>query len=230
MRFCSFLLTLFFFFSIPFAGFSQDNPPPPAVVKKSELSEDKIFDAVETEATFPGGTEAWLNFLVKTVKSSVATDNGAPIGRYTVLAQFIVMKDGTIGDIKTLTNHGYGMEQEVIRTLKLSGLWSPAIQNDRPVKAYRKQPITFQVENDDITITTKTPYVLYTATQNEVSIQVKKVKPEDLLVTISQGSIIHKGNGEFLVKVNKPGKAVIHIVSGKRNKILGDASFEVSEK
>lgn len=218
-------LTIFFAALISTAAYTQGNAPIDTTVV-----DENIFEQVEYEATFPGGTEAWINFLVKTVNSSVAIDNGAPIGVYTVVAQFIVNKDGTIVDIKTLTNHGFGMEQEVIRTLKLSGKWSPAIQNGRPVKAYRKQPITFQVEANGITVTSKTPYVLYTATQNEVSIKVNKVKPDDLLVTISQGSIIHKGNGEYIVKVNKPGKAVIQIVNGKKNKMLRDVSFEVKAK
>lgn len=190
----------------------------------------KIFEKVEFEATYPGGTEAWLNFLTSTINAGVATDNGAPIGRYTVIAQFIVMKDGTISDIKTLTKFGYGMEQEVIRTLKLSGLWNPAIQNQRPVKAYRKQPVTFQVEDDDINFTTKEPFVLYTKTENSFVLSVKKVKPDDLSLTISQGSIIPKGDGQYIVKVNKPGRAIITITGGKKNKEIGMISFEVREK
>jgi hypothetical protein len=140
------------------------------------------------------------------------------------------MKDGTISDIKTLTNFGYGMEQEVIRTIKLSGLWSPAIQNQRPVKAYRKQPVTFQVEDDDISFTTKVPFVLFTKTENSLTLSVKKVKPEDLALTISQGSIIPKGDGQFIVKVNKPGRAIISITNSKKNKEIGTISFEVTEK
>jgi protein TonB len=38
------------------------------------------------------------------------------------------------------------MEDEVIRVLKLSPRWKPASQNGRFVKAYRKQPVTFVIE------------------------------------------------------------------------------------
>lgn len=211
------------------AGSSQVVPPPPPPPDTISV-EGKIFEEVEVEANFPGGDKAWLNYLINTVKGDVATKNGAPIGQYTVVAQFVVLKDGTIGDIKMLTNFGFGMEQEVIRTLKLSGTWNPAIQNGRPVKAYRKQPVTFQVVDENINIVTKTPYVLYIGKQNNITIAVNKVKPEDLEVSISQGSIINKGDGLFVAKVNKPGRAIVSISNSKKNKELAEVSFEVREK
>ena len=75
-------------------------------------------------------------------------DNDAPAGSYTVIIQFVVDTDGSISDIKALTNHGYGLEQEAIRVIKKATKWEPAFQNGRHVKAYRKQPITFQVEGE----------------------------------------------------------------------------------
>jgi protein TonB len=65
-----------------------------------------------------------------------------------VVVQFIVAKDGTVSDIKALTRYGYGMEQEVVRIIKKSPKWSPAQQNGRTVNAYRKQPITFVVQEE----------------------------------------------------------------------------------
>jgi hypothetical protein len=38
------------------------------------------------------------------------------------------------------------MEAEVIRVIKKSGKWIPATMKGKPVKAYRKQPITFIVD------------------------------------------------------------------------------------
>ena len=73
-------------------------------------------------------------------------NNDAPAGSYTVIIQFVVDMDGSISDIKALTNHGYGLEQEAIRVIKKATKWEPAFQNGRHVKAYRKQPITFRVE------------------------------------------------------------------------------------
>jgi protein TonB len=110
--------------------------------------EDVVFDKVEIEAFFPGGDNAWRKFLEQNLNPAVPVNYGAPAGQYTVVIQFVVDKTGKITEIKALTNHGYGMEAEVIRLLRKSPKWSPAIQDGRNVKAYRKQPVTFQVEAD----------------------------------------------------------------------------------
>jgi protein TonB len=60
----------------------------------------------------------------------------------------VVDKEGNISDLRALTNHGYGMEQEAVRVIQKGPKWTPAQQNGRHVKAYRKQPITFQVTGE----------------------------------------------------------------------------------
>ncbi len=115
---------------------------------KKEEDENKIFDKVEIEASFPGGDSKWRQYLERNANGQVATDNGAPEGTYTTVVQFVVDKEGNISDVRALTNHGYGMEEEAIRVIKKGPKWNPAVQNGRQVKAYRKQPITFRVESE----------------------------------------------------------------------------------
>jgi hypothetical protein len=55
----------------------------------------------------------------------------------------VVDKEGVLTDFKAVTNHGFGMEEEALRVMKLSPNWVPAMQNGKKVKAYRLQPITF---------------------------------------------------------------------------------------
>lgn len=109
------------------------------------LKEEKVFGRVDIDAAFTGGEQGYRRFLERNMNGSVPTDNGAPEGIYTVIVQFVVDKYGQISDIKALTNHGYGMEEEVIRVIKKSPNWEPAMLGGKPVKAYRKQPVTFQV-------------------------------------------------------------------------------------
>ncbi len=106
---------------------------------------NKIFDEVEIDASFPGGDNDWRKYLQRTLNAAVPVENGAPAGTYTVIVQFIVDKEGNISDVKALTRHGYCMEAEVMRVIRKGPKWEPAIQNGRMVKAYRKQPVTFQV-------------------------------------------------------------------------------------
>jgi len=104
------------------------------------------FERVEVDAIFEGN---WEKFLVRNLNAQTPVDNNAPAGNYKVLIKFVVDIDGTVSDIKPLTNLGYGLEQEAIRVLKKAKKWIPAIQNGRHVKAYRIQAITFLVNPEE---------------------------------------------------------------------------------
>ena len=114
-----------------------------------ETNYDQTFTKVEVEASFPGGEGQWRKFLERNLNASAPVDNGAPPGSYTVQVQFIVDKEGNVSDVKALSSHGYGMEEEAVRVIKRGPKWTPAIQNGRQVKAYRKQPITFVVSEGE---------------------------------------------------------------------------------
>jgi protein TonB len=115
------------------------------IEEKKDDDDNKIFDKVEVEASFPGGEGKWRQYLERNCNGQVASDEGAPEGNYTTVVQFVVDKEGNISDVKSLTNLGYGMEGEAMRVIKKGPNWKPANQNGRAVKAYRKQPITFVV-------------------------------------------------------------------------------------
>lgn len=110
---------------------------------------DVIFDNPEIKAAFPGGDAMWRRYLERTLNAQIPSDKKAPDGQYTVVVQYKVDKEGNISDIKALTNHGYGMEQEVIRVVAKGPKWLPAIQNGRTVASIRKQPVTFVVIKND---------------------------------------------------------------------------------
>ena len=110
--------------------------------------EDKVFTKVENEATFPGGQQAWVRYLQKNLNANAPVDNGASPGTYQVIVKFIVSKDGSISDVQAETKHGYGMEDEAVKIIKRGPKWTPALQNGRNVNAYRRQPITFVVEEN----------------------------------------------------------------------------------
>lgn len=104
---------------------------------------DFIF---EKEAEFPGGPPAWMRFISNNIKSRVPIKNKAPNGTYKVIIRFRVDKNGQVSDLKAETNLGYGMEEEAIRVIGKSPKWLNAIQYNRPVNAYRRQPLTFVVQ------------------------------------------------------------------------------------
>ncbi len=115
------------------------------VEKNSNQLDSKIFSKVDIDAKYDGN---WRSFLEHNINGQVAVDNGAPPGTFTVIVQFVVDENGNVSDLTPLTHHGYGMEEEAIRVLDLSGKWTPAVQDGESVKAYRKQPLTFQITEE----------------------------------------------------------------------------------
>ena len=219
-------ILFFLFVIISNSLFSQIDPPPPPL---TDTSEGNVFEKVDVEATFPGGESAWRKYLEKNLNPNVPVENGAPVGIYTVIVQFIVDKTGTISDIKTLTNFDYGMEQEVFRIMMNSPMWTPASQNNRAVKAYRKQPITFVIEDESVEIVMNEKYVLYTGKDNVIKMSVYRVKKEELELSLSQGKIILGDDGNFHINVNNPGKAILYI-NNKRGKQISSVYFVVKKK
>ncbi|MBP9097889.1 MAG: energy transducer TonB [Ferruginibacter sp.] len=114
-------------------------------VPKKDDDENKVFNKVEVEASFPGGEAAWRRYLQNNLDANTPIDNGAPEGTYSVIVRFIVSRDGSISDVVAETKHGYGMEAEAVKIIKKGPKWTPALQNGRNVNAYRRQPITFVV-------------------------------------------------------------------------------------
>lgn len=105
-----------------------------------------VYSKVSVEASFPGGDDGWREYLMKNLKANVPVKKKAPAGVYRVVVKFTVSIDGTLTGIEAETAHGYGMEEEVIRIIKKGPKWTPALIDKKPVNAYRRQPVTFAVE------------------------------------------------------------------------------------
>lgn len=119
------------------------------VIEKPKVDdEDVVFKSVQIEAEFPGGNAAWARYMQKSLDGFNPFDNGAAPGRYSVIVRFIVSKDGSISDVQAETSFGYGMEELAVKAIKKGPKWKPALQNGRYVNAYRRQPITFVVNEE----------------------------------------------------------------------------------
>lgn len=105
---------------------------------------------VQTEPTFPGGSEAWFEYLKKNLRESVPVDNHAPPGQYTITVSFLVHKDGSLSEVKVVNapKPDYGTTSEAVRVIQRGPKWTPAIVNGKPVTYRQKQKIVFTVQAD----------------------------------------------------------------------------------
>lgn len=113
--------------------------------KRDETDYDQIFNKVEIESNYPGGAAAWQRYLLKTIRyPQEAMDNEI---QGSVVVQFIVDKTGTVSEVEAVSGP-QELRDEAVRVIKRSGKWTPAIQNGRQVKSYKKQPIMFRLDTN----------------------------------------------------------------------------------
>jgi protein TonB len=108
--------------------------------KKEEDDIDKTFTKVEIESDYPGGPKAWKRFLERNLHFPPVEDVQG-----TVVVQFIVDREGNVSDVQAISGPEE-LRAEAIRVIKKSGKWTPAIQNGRQVKSFKRQQIVFRIE------------------------------------------------------------------------------------
>ncbi|RZJ33686.1 MAG: energy transducer TonB [Flavobacterium sp.] len=94
---------------------------------------------IEVKPQFPGGIEAFYNFIRKNY-----TPPDEPGLKGNVFVSFVVEKDGSLTDIKVLRDIGFGTKEEAIRVLKKCPRWTPAEQNGKRVRCSYQLPIKIQ--------------------------------------------------------------------------------------
>jgi periplasmic protein TonB len=62
---------------------------------------------------------------------------------YSVIVRFVVTKDGSIGDVKIEKKRIAEIDAIALEIIENSPKWMPAVQYNRKINAYRRQPISF---------------------------------------------------------------------------------------
>lgn len=116
------------------------------IITPKKDPQQEIFRKVEIEASFPGGDEAWRKYISKEIQRNIdELEEAGKAGTCTV--QFIVDLNGTISDIEVLSMSGTKLAEICANAIRKGPKWIPAVQNGNTVKAYRKQPVTFRIDN-----------------------------------------------------------------------------------
>jgi protein TonB len=102
--------------------------------------EDSVFVAVEIDAKFPGGPEAWQRYIQKAISSQLDEFAEGDYGTCTV--KFIVDVTGRVSNVTALTMRGTRLAEISVNTIRKGPNWTPALQNGRFVNAWRVQPVT----------------------------------------------------------------------------------------
>lgn len=111
---------------------------------KADVKDKDLYTMANIEKLpeFPGGLTEFYKFIGKKFKMPAEAQKNKLEGK--AYMQFIIEKDGSLSDIKTLQDPGYGIGDEATRVLKLSPKWTAATQEGKPVRVMYSLPITIQ--------------------------------------------------------------------------------------
>jgi protein TonB len=105
--------------------------------------DDRIYEMVEENAQFPGGDAECFKWLSEHIKyPSICVEQGVQ-GR--VIVNFVVNRDGSIIDVKTVRSPDPNLTKEAERVVKLMPKWKPARQGNKTVRSRFTLPVMFRL-------------------------------------------------------------------------------------
>jgi len=118
---------------------------------------DKVFQKVEIDAEFPGGTAGWTRYITREIERNI--DELQDDGRSgTVVVLFIIGEDGFVREARALSYVEAGvpncldakskLAEIAVAAIKKGPKWKPAVQDGRNVKAYRRMPVSFELAGE----------------------------------------------------------------------------------
>ena len=107
-------------------------------VKKND---DTVYRSVEHMPQFPGGDAALMKYLESHI-------NYPPMAAYIeghVIVQFVVKKDGSIGDVNVVRSLDKDLDAEAVRVVKSMPKFIPGRHNGEAVSVWYTLPVSFKL-------------------------------------------------------------------------------------
>lgn len=130
----------------------QKEPVPEPKAVDTEEPKDQIFMTVEQMPLFNGTTtkkesdKSFFEFIGQNLRyPKVAKENGV---EGTVIAQFVIRKDGSVSDVTLLRDIGAGAGEEAMRVIEDMPNWVPGKQKGNPVNVQFRVPVRFKLAEE----------------------------------------------------------------------------------
>ena len=104
--------------------------------------DDKVYDIVEQQPQFPGGSSAMAKWLGDNIKYPAEAAKNNIQGR--VIVQFVVGSDGTVGGAKIMRGVDPLLDQEALRVINAMPKWTPGKHDGKPVAVKYTISVTFR--------------------------------------------------------------------------------------
>ena len=111
---------------------------------EADVEDPLPYTFVEEKPEYHGGMEALAKFLGDNLKYPHLAKESGILG--TVIVQFVVEKDGSIGEIKVIRGLGGGCNEEAVRVVTMMPKWIPGKQHNKSVKVVCQLPLIFKLK------------------------------------------------------------------------------------
>lgn len=106
---------------------------------------DDVFVISEVAPAYPGGVNAMMKYLQKSIKyPNEAKEKGI---KGTVFVEFVVEKDGTVDDVLVKKGVNPLLDKEAVRVVNSMPKWTPGKQNGHLVAVRYTLPVKFDLIN-----------------------------------------------------------------------------------
>ena len=112
-------------------------------VEKPKEAKEEIFRSVEQMPQFPGGEAALMKHIKSQLNYPLEAAQNKIQGR--VVIQFVVEKDGSIGEVKVVRSVDNDLDEEAVRLIKSLPKFIPGRHKGQPVAVWYTLPVSFKL-------------------------------------------------------------------------------------
>ncbi len=115
------------------------------LAKKTENSDEEVsISIVEEMPTFEGGMDGFYNYISQNLDYPKSAKRAGIQGR--VIVKCIVEKDGSLSNLEIIQSVSEDCDNEVIRVVQNSPIWTAAKKDGKPVKVSISFPVVFKLD------------------------------------------------------------------------------------
>ncbi|WP_300934376.1 M56 family metallopeptidase [uncultured Muribaculum sp.] len=123
------------------AAVAEPEQSPIALPSQSGEGDDGVYRSAETMPQYEGGEAALMKFIASNLKWIPGGKNGR------LIMQFVVKKDGTVGDVKVLRPLSPEQDAEAERVVRMLK-FTPGMVDGKPVDVWYTLPVSFRSKAD----------------------------------------------------------------------------------
>lgn len=128
---------MFALFATHAMGYAQED----STTAKIETSVESV---IEKQPEFPGGMNALMQYLQRSIRYPAICQQQGVQGR--VVVQFVVDTDGSITDIQVVKRVNPHLDKEAVRIISAMPKWIPGMQKGENVRVRYAIPVNFRLE------------------------------------------------------------------------------------